>query len=264
METFNTTTQALKIYKYNPLIKGKIVGKLTDFDFLLQEILLRLVQQEIRQYLYCEFTAHNFHVPLDVLKKLLYGENKAPKDWLRDVKESLEKLRALTIVLKNYEVPEENFLLQEQNIMEMNKELKTTKKVDFAAFGLCEEPEIRENILYWRFNKYMVFWAWYKKDYTHLGIEKIRTLKSKYSQRIYEYIEYYRSLNDVRGNKTKLITLNKWEFEDIISLKNDSVAVLFQKIHLETTTLPELKKIYPNIEIKSPKRSNVIEIDLGE
>lgn len=263
MNTISTKSQALKIYKYNPLIKGKIVGKLTDFDFLLSEILLRVAQKEMRQSLYCSFVDHNFNISLTDLKKILYGENRIPDNWKKEIENSLTRLRALTIQLKNYEVPDEEYLTQESNIMDNQQNVKITKKVDYAAFGLCEEPEIKDNVLYWRFSKYIVFWAWYKKDYTHIDVAKVRTLKSKYAQRIYEYIEYYISLNFARGNPTNLILLNKSEFEDIVSLKQDSVSVLFQKIHLATTTLPELQKIYPNITITSPKRSNTIEINLG-
>ena len=260
MDISNTKSEALKIYKYNPLIKGRIIGKLTDFDFLLLEILLRVAQKEMRQVFFCMFLDHNFHIFMPELKRLLYGENKAPLTWRLDVKRSLTRLRALTIVLNDYEVPDEKYLIGSK-FMD-NPDSVVLKNIEFAAFGLCEEPEISNNTLYWKFSKYIVFWAWYKKNYTHLDIAKIRTLKSKYAQKIYEYIEYYVSINRAKGNNTESISLNKSEFENIISLTHSSVAVLFQKMHLEKAVLPELRKIYPDITISSPKRSNVIKINL--
>lgn len=261
MTSLTIKNEALKIYKYNPLIKGRIIGKLTDFDFLLNETLLKIAQKEMRQSLYCEFQACNFHIHMSQLKEMLY-ESKAPMTWRRDVKNSLTRLRELTIELRNYEVPDENFLKQENNIMSNNYDIKTTRKIEYTAFGLCEEPEIKDNMLFWRYSKYLVFWAWYKKDYTHLSLPNIRKLKSKYAQRIYEYIEYYTSLNKTRGNITTQIMLDKGDFEEIINIKDSSVAVLFQKIHLDEYVLDELRKIYPKIQINSPKRSNIIKITL--
>lgn len=262
MESADTKSEALKIYKYNPLIRGRIIGRLTDFDFLLMEILLRIAQKEMRQSLYCMFNPHRFNIYMPELKKLIYGENKAPITWRLDVKRSLTRLRALTIELNNYEVPDEAYLAQENKLMDDPKNVKISKKVEFAAFGLCEEPKIANNTLYWGFSEFIVFWAWYKKNYTHLDVSQVRKLKSKYAQRIYEYIEYYVSINKSRGNNTDIITLNRSDFESIVNIENDSVAVLFQKIRLGDFVVPELKKIYPNIEITSPKRSNVINIKL--
>lgn len=251
-------TEALKIYKYNPLIKGRIIGQLTENDFLLNEIFLRLAQKEMRQQLFCPFQPLNFHIHMPELKKMLYEKDKVPLRWRRDIKNSLTRLRNLTIEIKNYEIPDETFLEEEDYILSSNKEIKT-QKIEYACFGLVEEPEIIDDVLYWRYSKYMVFWAWYKKNYTHLNIYDIRKMNSKYAQRLYEYIEYYKNLNAKRNNIADTITLGRQEFESIINLSNTSVGVLFQKIHLNLT-LRELRKIYPNIEISSPPRSNIIEI----
>lgn len=259
------TQGALKIYKYNPLIKGKIVGNLTDFDFLLYEILFKKLQEEIRNILYFEYNDITLNIYMPELKKLLYDGEKSPLTWRRDVKNSLERLRNLTIRLDNYELPNEEYLKQEDNIMTVNNKNKvvTTKKIEYAVFGLCEVPEILDNVLYWKFSKYICFWAWYKKNYTHIKLADLRELKSKYAQRLYEYISLCSSIALSRKEQTRYISINKDDFENIIGIENSSVSVLFQKIHLDSVVLPELRKVYPKIEIKSPKRTNAIEIDLG-
>ena len=258
-----TEQQAMKIYKYNPLIRGKIIGKLTNYDFFLYEVLFRELQREVRQQCYFEFLNITLHIHMPRLKELLYQNgDKVPKNWRDDVKQSLTRLRALTIELQNYEVPDESYLKEESNILTITSDVKLLRKIEYASFGMLENPEIIDNTLYWTFSKYMYFWAWYKKNYTHLDLSALYLLNSKYAQRMYEYLTLCQSINKAHNNEFDTISINKEDFENIIGIKNSSVAVLFQKIHLNSVVLPELRKIYPNIEIVSPKRMNFIDIKL--
>lgn len=249
------TDKVIKLYKYNPLIQSKVrMAQLSAYDYAIWNFLFKALQNHIRQKLFFPFSSCEITLKLDELKAFLYKDS-VPPHWLREVRKSLKRMNSIQIELEGFELPKIKDKLH--NDIFFNEDTPT-EKYDFLILNLINDAAIiGKKELRCGFSKYFVFFAWYKKNYTHIDL-KGYLLKSKYSQRLYEYIELVKSVAKSR-NETyyKKFCIDKDIFERIVGINSSSVAVIFQKIRIDIV-LRELKNFYPNIEINSPKRSNYI------
>lgn len=249
--------RVIKLYKYNPLIQSKFVkiAQLSSYDYAIWNFLFKALQNDIRQKLFVSFSSCEIKVNLNDLKTFLYKDS-VPKNWLGEVRKSLKRMNNIQIELENFELPKIDDNLDDYIFFDKNT---TIEKYDFLLLNLINDSAIvGKKELRCGFSKYFVFFAWYKKNYTHIDL-KGYLLKSKYSQRLYEYVELVKSVSKSRNDTYyKNFCIEKSVFERIIGINSSSVAVIFQKIRIETI-LRELRNFYPQLDISSPKRSNYIE-----
>ena len=249
------TDKVIKLYKYNPLIQSKVrIAQLSAYDYAIWNFLFKALQNHIRQKLFVSFSSCEVVVNIDELKTFLYKDS-APLHWLREVRKSLKRMNDIQIELESFELPQIKDKLNDDIFFDKDTPIE---KYDFLLLNLINDVAIvGKKELRCSFSKYFVFFAWYKKNYTHIDLRGY-LLKSKYSQRIYEYIELVKSVNFSRNEDYTGFGIDKNTLEDIVGIEDSSVAVIFQKIRIDNV-VQELRHFYPNLTITSPKRSNYIE-----
>ena len=102
-----------------------------------------------------------------------------------------------------------------------------------------------------------------KINYTKINYKKLQLCKSKYSQKLYEYIEWYMGIN-YKSFRPAKINIKKEEFQKIFEVsKPEALSTTLQKINQSNALVNDLRSLYGiHLEL-TPKRTH-LEIQIDE
>lgn len=259
-----------KIYKYNPLLLASIEVEVADSrkelnnnDILVFNYLLKLCQTEIRQKLFISQGLLNFSIEIREFKKLFPDD----KDWARSVFASLDRLMKTFVTFKNVRLPK--CLTDDEpapNVL-FGEELKDDDFGDFSdhkcgLLTFINRPKNRKDVFKFSFNPVIAYCAWTKTNYTHISLDKMFLLKSKYSQKIYEFIEYYIGLHKKKNDGAISISLGKKELKKLFNLDDKlPFSEKIRKINQKNILERDLSKIYEGLEIVKAKEELIINLE---
>ena len=265
MENFEKKMELGKVYKYNPLILASMTIKeqgrndLNNVDILVFNFILQQYQKQIRQKLFVETNHLSFTMDFDDFKHL-FPEN---PNWVRATLRSLRRIRRAEVEFQKIKVP--------KGIIENNTLFSNTlNQDDFETlnFHVCSLLssisgfEKREEKVSFIFDPVIAFCAWTKKNYTHISLETIKELKSKYSQKLYEFIEYYLSINKKKDSREIIeISLTDKNIQEIFAPKEkSSFSLILKKINQENILVKDLSQVYENFEFQKGKKEVIIKL----
>lgn len=237
--------QALKIYKENALIFGtdaKSSITLEAVDLHLFNLIYKITQDKVRQ---CKEPPKK-HLTISIEQKIivdyLWGTNTKNHNWKKYIEKSLLRLSNYKRILRDYIHPDLGHIkFFEMSLIALPKITKNNKdKSGRNDFIECVVPDLIVNS------------AWRKIKYTHLDLDKITLLKSKFSISLFEYISAIKQYKNSKNDFINELDISLAELQLIFSKQNvSSLSRLLQVTKFKSVVIPELQKLYPNLEYET-------------
>lgn len=260
-DALDNQTNIGKVYKANVLIKAdftktkelakkNVRADLTLSDAKVFNLILQKFQKKIRELASVNPLNLNVEIHISDFKGFF-----SDKNWKNSVKTSIERIISTSAVLKNIKIPK---AIQTGGDICFNKNMS---EEDFIGLKWHAAPLIigaseydnNPDIIKFRFDPLIAYYAWIKKEYTHISLDKIKHMKSKYSQRLYEFLEYYIGINRLRDHPSIKIELNTKQFQEIMHIpdKKTAPSTLIQKVNRNNILMEDMQNIYPEFTLKN-------------
>ncbi|RDU72332.1 hypothetical protein CQA57_06945 [Helicobacter anseris] len=257
-----------KIYKHNPLLLASLEvnssnsrNELNNNDILVFNYILKLCQEQIRQKLFINKGLLNFSIGIEDFAKLFPNN----PNWVREIISSLKRLFNTAVTFKNVKIPK--CLASPEDEMPntlFSNELSENDYEEFFEYSChlissLSKPKNKKDVVNFSIHPIIAYCAWTKTNYTHISLDKMFVLKSKYAQKIYEFIEYYVGLHKKKNDEIISISIGKKELKNLFKFDDDlPFSTKIQRINRNNILERDMNKIYEDFNIEKRKNELVI------